>query len=39
MMMLGRDLSAFMTYDDISGTDFLDSLPEVDNARIGCWLW
>ena len=36
MMMLGRDLSAFMTYDDISGTDFLASLPEVDNARIGC---
>ena len=27
MMMLGRDLSAFMTYDDMSGTDFLASLP------------
>ena len=36
MMMLGRDLSAFMTYDDISGTDFLASLPEVDKGRIGC---
>ena len=36
MMMLGRDLSAFMTYDDITGTDFLASLPEVDKSRIGC---
>ena len=36
MMMLGRDLSAFMTYDDIAGTDFLASLPMVDEERIGC---
>ena len=36
MMMLGRDLSAFMTYDDITGTEFLASLPEVDKSRIGC---
>ena len=36
MMMLGRDMSAFMTYDDISGTDFLASLPQVDKSRIGC---
>ena len=36
MMMLGRDLSAFMTYDDISSTDFLASLPMVDANRIGC---
>lgn len=36
MMMLGRDLSAFMTYDDISSTDFLATLPEVDSTRIGC---
>ena len=36
MMMLCRDLSAFMTYDDITGTDFLASLPEVDKSRIGC---
>lgn len=36
MMMLGRDLSAFMTYDDISGTEFLASLPMVDAKRIGC---
>ena len=36
MMMLGRDLSAFMTYDDIASTDFLASLPMVDKDRIGC---
>ena len=36
MMMLGRDLSAFMTYDDIASTDFLASLPVVDANRIGC---
>ena len=36
MMMLGRDLSAFMTYDDIAGTDFLASLPMVDAEKIGC---
>ena len=35
-MMLGRDLSAFMTYDDISGTHFLSTLPYVDSSRIGC---
>ena len=36
MMMLGRDLSAFMTYDDISSIEFLASLPMVDAKRIGC---
>ena len=36
MMMLGRDLCAFMTYDDIASTDFLATLPEVDKERIGC---
>ena len=36
MMMLGRDLFAFMTYDDISSTEFLASLPMVDAKRIGC---
>lgn len=36
MMMYGIDLSAYMTYDDISGTEFLASLPEVDARRIGC---
>ena len=35
-MMLGRDLSAFMTYDDMAGTDFLSTLPMVDKDRIGC---
>ena len=36
MMMYGIDLSAYMTYDDIRGTEFLASLPEVDAKRIGC---
>ena len=36
MMMYGIDLSAYMTYDDISGTEFLATLPEVDASRIGC---
>ena len=36
LMMLGRDLSAFMTYDDIASTEFLASLPMVDAKRIGC---
>jgi dienelactone hydrolase len=36
MMMLGRDLSAFMTYDDIASTEFLATLPCVDASRIGC---
>lgn len=36
MMMYGRDLSAFMAYDDIASTDFLATLPEVDPSRIAC---
>ena len=36
MMMYGRDLCAFMTYDDIASTDFLATLPEVDPSRIAC---
>lgn len=36
MMMLGRDLSAFMTYDDMAATDLMATLPEVDPQRIGC---
>lgn len=36
MMMLGRDLSAFMTYDDIATTDFIATLPFVDKEKIGC---
>lgn len=35
-MMLGRNLSAFMNYEDMYLTDFLASLPEVDANRIGC---
>lgn len=36
MMMYGVDLSAYMTYDDLSGTEFLATMPEVDAKRIGC---
>ena len=36
MMMYGIDLSAYMTYDDISGTEYLATMPEVDHQRIGC---
>ena len=36
MMMYGIDLSAYMTYDDISGTEYLATMPEVDADRIGC---
>ena len=36
MMMYGIDLSAYMTYDDIAGTEFLASMPEVDASRIAC---
>ncbi len=36
MMMYGINLSAYMTYDDISGTEFLARQPEVDARRIGC---
>lgn len=36
MMMYGIDLSAYMTYDDIAGTEFLATMPEVDANRIGC---
>ena len=36
MMMYGIDLSAYMTYDDLSGTEFLAQMPEVNPNRIGC---
>lgn len=39
MMMYGVDLSAYMTYDDLAGTDYLASMPEVDPQRIGCTGW
>lgn len=35
MMMYGIDLCAYMHYDDITGTEFLASLPYVDKDRIG----
>ena len=38
-MMYGIDMSAWMTYDDISGTEYLASMPEVDANRIGCTGW
>lgn len=36
MMMYGIDLCGYMHYDDITGTEFLASLPYVDKKRIGC---
>ena len=36
MMMYGVNLSAYMTYDDIAGTEFLATLSKVDARRIGC---
>ncbi len=39
MMMYGIDLSAYMTYDDIAGTEYLAQMPEVDANRIGCTGW
>lgn len=36
MMMLGRNLCAFMHYDDLTSTRFLASLPFVDKHRIAC---
>jgi dienelactone hydrolase len=39
MMMYGINLSAYMTYDDIAGTEYLATMPEVDASRIGCTGW
>ena len=36
MQLLGRNLAAWMTYEDTYATEFLASLPEVDKDRIGC---
>lgn len=36
MLQLGRNLSAWMTYEDAYAAEFLASLPEVDSERIGC---
>ncbi|MDE6378032.1 MAG: dienelactone hydrolase family protein, partial [Duncaniella sp.] len=35
-MMLGRNMSAWMTFEDMAAAEFLASLPEVDAARVGC---
>lgn len=35
-MMLGRNMSAWMNFEDMYATEFLASLPEVDDSRIGC---
>lgn len=35
-MMLGRNMSAWMNFEDMYATEFLASLPEVDVERIGC---
>ncbi|MDE6019221.1 MAG: prolyl oligopeptidase family serine peptidase [Muribaculaceae bacterium] len=36
MLLLGRNLASWMTYEDAYATEFLASLPEVDADRIGC---
>ncbi len=36
MLLLGRNLASWMTYEDAYATEFLASLPEVDAERIGC---
>ncbi len=36
MLLLGRNLASWMTYEDSYATEFLASLPEVDSERIGC---
>lgn len=37
MQLLGRDLSAWMTIDDIFATEMLARMPEVDASRIACF--
>lgn len=36
MMMMGRNLSAWMNFEDVYAADFMVSLPEVDANRLGC---
>jgi len=36
MMMLGRDLCAFMTYDEMTTSELMATLPCIDSTRIGC---
>lgn len=35
-MMLGRNMSAWMTFEDMYATEFLSSIPYVNSLRIGC---
>ncbi|MDE7346472.1 MAG: S9 family peptidase [Muribaculaceae bacterium] len=36
MLLLGRNLASWMTYEDAYATEFFASLPDVDAGRIGC---
>lgn len=36
MLLLGRSLAGWMTFEDMYATEFLASLPETDAGRIGC---
>lgn len=35
-MMLGRNISAWMNFEDVYAADFMATLPEVDEERLGC---
>ena len=35
-MMMGRNISAWMNFDDVYSADFFASLPEVDANRLSC---
>lgn len=35
-MLLGRNISAWMNFEDAYAADFLAQLPEVDSRRVGC---
>ncbi len=35
-LMIGRNISSWMSFDDVYTVDFLATLPEVDKERIGC---
>lgn len=35
-MMMGRNISAWMNFDDVYSADFFSSLPEVDPNRLSC---
>jgi dienelactone hydrolase len=36
MMLLGRNISAWMNFEDVYAADFMTTLPEVDASRLGC---